>query len=160
MCARHRPEWHHNPKPHITSDARTLMRAMDSKKPRQMDRRQRMEAILERDGDLCVWCSVQFDDRLNPATTEHLVPSIKGGPSWIENEVAACRRCNNERGHQGPAGWLQDCVGMGRTPRPEIVIAGLRRLQLAIEDRGGQRKSRPYIDTNLRRLVNAYPDPR
>ena len=134
--------------------------AMDSKKPRQMDRRQRMEAILERDGDLCVWCSVQFDDRLNPATTEHLVPSIKGGPSWIENEVAACRRCNNERGHQGPAGWLQDCVGMGRTPRPEIVIAGLRRLQLAIEDRGGQRKSRPYIDTNLRRLVNAYPDPR
>ena len=56
---------------------------MDNKKPRQMDRRQRMEAILERDGDLCVWCSVQFDDRLNPATTEHLVPSIKGGPSWI-----------------------------------------------------------------------------
>jgi hypothetical protein len=103
---------------------------------------------------------VQFDDRLNPATTEHLVPSIKGGPSRIENEVAACRRCNNERGHQGPAGWLQDCVGMGRTPRPEIVIAGLRRLQVAIEDRGGQRKSRPYIDTNLRRLVNAYPDPR
>ena len=133
---------------------------MDNKKPRQMDRRQRMEAILERDGDLCVWCSVQFDDRLNPATTEHLVPSIKGGPSWIENEVAACRRCNNERGHQGPAGWLQDCAGMGRTARPEIVIAGLRRLQVAIEDRGGQRKSRPYIDTNLRRLVNAYPDPR
>ena len=142
------------------SGARTLYSAMDSKKPRQMDRRQRMEAILERDGDLCVWCSVQFDDRLNPATTEHLVPSIKGGPSWIENEVAACRRCNNERGHQGPAGWLQDCVGMGREPRPEIVIAGLRRLQVAIEDRGGQRKSRPYIDTNLRRLVNAYPDPR
>ena len=31
-----------------------------------------MEAILERDGDLCVWCSVQFDDRLNPATTESI----------------------------------------------------------------------------------------
>ncbi|MEI6198506.1 MAG: hypothetical protein WCP83_01040 [Actinomycetota bacterium] len=46
---------------------------------------------------------------------------------------------------------------MGRTPRPEIVIAGLRRLQAAIEERGGQRKSRPYIDTNLRRLVNTYP---
>jgi hypothetical protein len=119
-----------------------------------------MEAILERDGDLCVWCSVQFDDRLNPATTEHLVPSIKGGPSWIENEVAACRRCNNERGHQGPAGWLNDCIGMGREPRPHIVIAGLRRLQEAIELRGGLRKARPYIDTNLRRLVNQYPGPR
>lgn len=138
-----------SPYPYIT---------MDDKKPRQMDRRQRMEAILERDGDLCVWCSVQFDDKLNPATTEHLVPSIKGGPSWLENEVAACRRCNNERGHQGPAGWLQDCEDMGRTPRPDIVIAGLRRLQEAIESRGGQRKSRPYIDTNLRRLVNKFPD--
>jgi NADH:ubiquinone oxidoreductase subunit B-like Fe-S oxidoreductase len=47
---------------------------------------------------------------------------------------------------------------MGRTPRPDIVIAGLRRLQEAIESRGGQRKSRPYIDTNLRRLVNKFPD--
>jgi hypothetical protein len=79
---------------------------MDNKKPRQMDRRQRMEAILERDGDLCVWCSVQFDDRLNPATTEHLVPSIKGGPSWIENEVAACRRCiTNAVTKAPPAGY-------------------------------------------------------
>ena len=35
-------------------------------------------------------------------TTEHVVPRLKGGPSWPENEVAACRRCNSERGHRGP----------------------------------------------------------
>jgi hypothetical protein len=60
MCARHRRPWHQNPKPHIALGAPTLTGAMDNKKPRQMDRRQRMEAILERDGDLCVWCSVRL----------------------------------------------------------------------------------------------------
>ena len=111
-----------------------------------------MEQILERDGPWCVWCSAPLDSALNTPTTEHLVPRIKGGPSWLENELAACKRCNNERGHQGPASWLQDCLGMGRTPRIDVVIASLERLQRAIAERGGQRRARPYIDSQLRRL--------
>ena len=110
---------------------------------------------MERDGPYCVWCSTPLDpspDGLNRPTTEHLVPRIKGGPSWIENELAACRRCNSERGHQSIAGWLTDCVGMGRTPRLRTVIAALERLQSAIEERGGQRRARPYIASQLRRL--------
>jgi hypothetical protein len=122
------------------------------KNGRQLNRRERMALILERDGPYCVWCSTPLGDALNPPTTEHLVPRIKGGPSWIENEVAACKRCNNERGHQSPAGWMNDCEGMGRTPRPDIIIAALERLQDAIRDRGGQRRARPYIDSQLRRL--------
>ena len=48
-----------------------------------------MKAILKRDGDNCVWCGRTLEVGLVPATTEHLVPRLKGGPSWIENEVAA-----------------------------------------------------------------------
>lgn len=119
---------------------------------RQPDRRERMTLILERDGPWCVWCSAPLDAHLNRPTTEHLVPRIKGGPSWLENEVAACRRCNSERGHQSIAGWLQDCQGLGRTPRVSVVIAALERLQSAIAARGGQRRARPYISSQLRRL--------
>jgi hypothetical protein len=122
---------------------------------RQPNRRERMEAILERDGPWCVWCSAPLDNSpggLNRPTTEHMVPRIKGGPSWVENELAACRRCNGERGHQSLAGFLTDCVGLGRTPRTEVVITALERLQAAITERGGQRRARPYIASQLRRL--------
>lgn len=119
---------------------------------RQLNRRQRMAQILLRDGPYCVWCSAPLDERLNVPTTDHLVPRIKGGPSWIENELAACKRCNGERGHQGPAGWLLECEGLGRLPRRETVIEALSRLQAAIIDKGGQRRARPYIESQLRRL--------
>lgn len=119
---------------------------------RQLNRRERMTVILDRDGPYCVWCSAPLDHSRNQPTTEHLVPRIKGGPSWLENELAACKRCNNERGHQSPAGWLHDCMGMGRTPRTDVIIGALERLQQAIRERGGQRRARPYIDSQLRRL--------
>jgi len=51
-----------------------------------------MAIILERDGSECIWCRRPIDVRLVEATTEHLVPRIKGGPSILENEIAACRR--------------------------------------------------------------------
>ena len=121
---------------------------------RQLNRRERMAEIIERDGPYCVWCSAPLNLTLNPPTTEHLVPRIKGGPSWIENELAACKRCNNERGHQSPAGWIHDCEGMGRTPRVDVVIKALERLQTAITERGGIRRARPYIASQLRRLRN------
>jgi hypothetical protein len=43
-------------------------------------------------------------------------------------------------------------MGMGRTPRTDIIIGALERLQAAILERGGQRRARPYIDSQLRRL--------
>lgn len=116
------------------------------------DRRARLEAVIERDGPWCVWCSAPFDSRLNVATTDHLVPRIKGGPSWMENELAACRRCNGERGHKSPASWLEECEGLGRTPRREIVVQALHRLSETIAVRGGQRRARPYLKSQLRRL--------
>ena len=43
---------------------------------------------------------------------------------------------------------------MGRTPRTDVIIAALERLQEAIRERGGQRRARPYIASQLRRLRN------
>ena len=111
-----------------------------------------MATILDRDGATCVWCARPFDDRLVVPTTEHLVPRIKGGPSWVENEVAACRRCNGERGHRTLGEFLSECEGLGRAPDRERIVRSLRSLQEAIAVRGGQRRARPWIATQLRRL--------
>lgn len=122
---------------------------------RELDRRSRMELILVRDGAQCVWCGRALDGAMIPATTEHVVPRIKGGPSWIENEVAACQRCNGERGHLTPAEWLDECERRGWAPRRDVIVASLLRLQAAIAERGGQRRARPYAASQLRRLARS-----
>ncbi len=119
---------------------------------RRLGRVERLERILERDGGRCVWCGRTFDDRLVVATTEHLVPRIKGGPSWIENELAACRRCNAARGHVAPDRWLERCAERGWPADRALVVAQLQALDAAIAERGGQRRARPYLAAQLRRL--------
>ena len=84
---------------------------------------------------------------------EHLVPRIKGGPSWIENELAACRRCNGERGHRTPGEWFDECERRGWNPNRDVIVRALRSLSEAIVERGGQRRARPYIASQLRRLA-------
>ena len=119
---------------------------------RELDRRERMALILERDGARCVWCRRPLEVGLVRATTEHLVPRIKGGPSWIENELAACRRCNGERGHHTPGEWFDECVRRGWNPDRDAIVRALEALADAIERRGGQRRARPYVAAQLRRL--------
>ncbi len=106
---------------------------------------------LERDGDLCVWCSRAFSDLVRP-TREHVVPRVKGGPSIPENEVAACARCNRERGHASPVQWLDEVRARGRTPRPEVLEASLRRLAAHIDEVGGLRRIRGYLAAELLKL--------
>ena len=107
-----------------------------------------MARILERDGGRCVWCSrpLALGDRL--LTFEHVVPRLKGGPAWAENEVPACRSCNRKRGHQAPSLYLEHAVD----PRREVIERALLALRDAIEERGGQRRARPYLARELRRL--------
>lgn len=112
-----------------------------------------MAAILDRDGAECIWCRRPIDVGLVEATTEHLVPRIKGGPSIIENEVAACRRCNGQRGHVTPAEWIDECERRGWEPNRAAVVAALRRLETAFAERGGMRRIRPYVASQLRRLT-------
>lgn len=119
---------------------------------RDLPRAERLRRILEHDGGECVWCRVALapGDRL--ASLEHVVPRLKGGPAWPENEVAACRPCNRARGHVAPADWLRACEARGLVPRRDVILARLTALRDAIAERGGQRRARPYLDGQLRRL--------
>lgn len=123
----------------------------------QPGRRDRLRQIMERDGDTCVWCGRQIDTRLVPATTEHVIPRVKGGPSWIENEVGACRRCNGRRGHRTPAEWADQCESLGWRPDRHRIVTALEALGRRIAAEGGQRRARPYLESQLRRLRRTLP---
>lgn len=111
----------------------------------------RLGLIVERDGDGCVWCSRGFDRLVRP-TREHVIPRKKGGPSWVENEVAACGRCNRERGHATPVQWLDEVRVRGREPRPEVIEAALVRLAERIRRDGGARRIRRVLAAELGKL--------
>jgi hypothetical protein len=121
-----------------------------------LDRAARLGAALERDGATCVWCGRAFTDQIAP-TTEHVVPRVKGGPSWAENEVAACGRCNAGRGHRGPVEWLEECLRRGWQPDEDRLRRSLDRLANAIAREGGHRRARPYLDAQVRRLRRRGP---
>jgi len=111
-----------------------------------------LRLAIERDGGGCFWCRRPFDGLVRP-TTDHLVPRVKGGPSWLENEVAACGRCNAERGHLSPVDWLQECRRRGWAGDLSALALALGRLQAAVAVRGGARRARPYLDAQLRRVA-------
>ena len=116
-----------------------------------LDRAARLRAAVDRDGPTCIWCGRHFTDQVVPST-EHVVPRVKGGPSWLENEVAACRRCNGARGHVAPVDWLEECARRGWHPDEARLLRVLTALDTAINERGGQRRARPYLAGQLRRL--------
>jgi len=117
----------------------------------QPDRAERLRAAALRDGAHCVWCRRPCTGLVR-ATTDHLIPKVKGGPSWLENEVVACGRCNRERGHLSPADWIAACERRGWEPDLDAVAGALADLDRAIAQRGGQRRARPYLAAQLRRV--------
>jgi len=117
----------------------------------QPDRAERLRAAALRDGAHCVWCRRPCTGLVR-ATTDHLIPKVKGGPSWLENEVVACGRCNRERGHLSPADWIAECERRGWEPDLDAVAGALADLDRAIAQRGGQRRARPYLAAQLRRV--------
>lgn len=128
---------------------------------RALSRPERLAEIVRRDGADCVWCGrtlvgpedARRSQAVVRATTDHLIPKLKGGPSWIENEVAACPKCNRSRGHSSPAAWLEECERLGLTPNREVIARCLVALDAAIVANGGQRRARPYLAAQLRRLA-------
>src|SRR4051812_9488810 len=120
------------------------------------DRAERLRAVLERDGATCIWCRRPFGPLIRP-TTEHVVPRVKGGPSWLENEVAACGRCNSERGHRTPVEWLEECLRRGWDADEQRLVRLLSGLAGAIAVRGGQRRAGPHLHPPLPRLGRARP---
>lgn len=117
-----------------------------------LPRAERLLRILERDGGECVWCRRPLAPGDRDLSLHHLIPRLKGGPAWAENEIAACRPCNRARGHTAPAAWLEACESRGLRPNREVVARTLMALRDAIAERGGVRRARPYLDGQLRRL--------
>ncbi len=109
----------------------------------------RLGRAVAQQGGRCLWCGRAFT-ALVPPTTDHLVPRVKGGPSWAENEVAACGRCNGQRGHTTPADWLVECSARGWEPDGAALLAALDALAAAVARRGGQRRARPYLAAQQR----------
>ena len=116
-------------------------------------RADRLTHALLRDGERCVWCGRPLPVGHRDASLEHVVPKLKGGPAWPENEVAACKPCNRRRGHTAPDRWLAECEERGLEPDRERICERLLALDGAISRRGGQRKARPYLAGQLRRLA-------
>jgi hypothetical protein len=129
---------------------------------RQPGRRERLVAARDRDGDTCLWCARPLAGAVG-ATTDHVVPKVKGGPSWLENEVAAClavrqgEHADRERGHRGAVDWLEECERRGWRPDAGRLERVLTSLAAAIGERGGQRRARPHLDAQLRRLRKRHP---
>jgi 5-methylcytosine-specific restriction endonuclease McrA len=120
--------------------------------PPGLPRAERLERILARDGAECIWCRRELGPGHRDLSVEHVIPRLKGGPAWAENEVPACRPCNRARGHAAPDQWLEDCEARGLSPNRAAVERRLLELRDAIARRGGQRRARPYLAGQLRRL--------
>jgi len=52
--------------------------------------------IFARDKYKCAYCGREAD----VLTVDHIVPKAKGGKSTFDNCVAACKPCNNRKGHK------------------------------------------------------------
>lgn len=80
-------------------------------------------SILLRDDFRCQYCGEEFSSE--ELTYDHVVPRARGGRTEWANIVAACVRCNADKGHGAH-------VRPRRAPRQptsiELLQAGLRRL--------------------------------
>ena len=63
-------------------------------------------------------------------------------------------------GHRGPVEWLEECLRRGWHPDEARLARSLAGLAAAIAHQGGQRRARPYLDAQLRRLRRREPDTR
>lgn len=81
-----------------------------------------------------------------------MIPRVKGGPSWLENEVAACRRCNADRGHASPVQWLAEVRARGLEPREDVLVAALVRFADRVRAEGGAHRARAALRSELRKV--------
>ncbi len=61
------------------------------------------QALFVRDGNTCLYCGHHHRD--GELTRDHVVPTSRGGCDDWDNVVAACRRCNHQKGNR----LLEEC---------------------------------------------------
>jgi len=78
-------------------------------------------ALFERDSLQCLYCGEYFAaDRL---TRDHILPRYRGGEDSWENVVAACRRCNQRKGHRTLEEAGLELLALPYCPNPAEYLA-------------------------------------
>lgn len=126
---------------------------------RQLTKEARLEHLLEIGGGTCAWCGFDLSKPQARPTRDHIVPKIKGGPTRLENEVASCGSCNQQRGHAAPSQFIESSRDQrGLEPNARLVADQLERLDAAIASEGGMRKIRDYVTREARRCRELVRD--
>ena len=120
---------------------------------------QRLAYLIELGGGRCAWCALDLTHARARPTRDHIVPKVKGGPTRLENEVAACGACNRLRGHASPSSFVSDSrLSRGVTPQVRLIADQLERLQEVIRTEGGMRRIRDYVAREARRVRELAKD--
>lgn len=124
-----------------------------SRDTRQLPPAERLDVLLERGQWRCAWCGYDLTRSNARPTRDHIVPKIKGGPTRLENEVASCGSCNQQRGHASPSQFIETTRrDRGLEPNAALVASQLDSLNDAIAREGGMRKIRDYVTREARRV--------
>ena len=80
-------------------------------------------AVLDRDGQHCVYCGVKAD------TIDHVRPRSRGGQHVWTNVVAACARCNHRKGDRllAELGWHLGAAPVAPPATVAVVMGWARR---------------------------------
>lgn len=100
-----------------------------------------LDALIERDGAVCVWCGRA--PWRNDLTAEHIVPRARGGRTSPENLTVACRICNKRRGTRPVVAFVRSLLDDGVSPRSDALLTGLGRL--AGSERGKRRAALGWL---------------
>lgn len=78
-------------------------------------------ALFERDNYQCLYCGKYFWQ--SQLTRDHILPSSRGGRDAWENVVAACRRCNQHKGHLTLDESSMELMALPYRPNPAEYLA-------------------------------------
>lgn len=87
--------------PSVTLECPAVVRFFKSHQKRKQIVRFSREAVFNRDGGKCCYCSqnLEYED----ATLDHVVPRTHGGTTTWTNVVISCHVCNTRKGSQSLA---------------------------------------------------------
>ncbi len=73
-------------------------------------RSHKIRSLFNEQSGYCAYCETEMTLELGydkTATVDHVIAQSLGGPKKHFNEVAACNKCNNQKGNMPIADWLR-----------------------------------------------------
>lgn len=68
------------------------------------------QAVIERDGLLCSYCSEFIP--VGKIAIDHVLPVTKGGEDHEDNFVVSCKSCNSKKGSKTLLQWFMERAGI------------------------------------------------